>query len=158
MSGFVTMSAMATEYKQPPHIQEFILPDINIECRQYHLESILKIKKIIKQYELEIFRDGKLNSYDKIKRIKKIIKKTGKNIPCEFVDCKNKTYGFNNFCKACFRIEKGPLKDLFILRNLNTRISYLQEIISKSLANVIEKDELIDSIDEIIDYERVFLH
>ena len=149
------------ETKIPKTADDLQYSDISLDLRQRRLNSLMAMKKSLKDMQLKLVfipKNGELSKIDNVRdKIRIIRTKIDINklvSPCEYKTCVSSgksTPIYLNLCHECFpSLNTSDIKyDLMSIRNLLVRMSYLEEHISSSLSNQISKEDLLSAVNEV---------
>lgn len=140
--------------KIPKTASDLRYPIYPLEMRQSRLDGLVSVKKSLRSLELSLIFLPVDDSKDTLEAvIKKIgilqakIEMSGLKAPCESMVCASrnpKIFIYLSRCQSCCPQEKDhTLKSsLAVLRNVIQRITFLEEQVSSSLANLLTEPEL----------------
>lgn len=167
------------ETKIPKHAKDLRDPDISLDLRRKRLDQVLESKKKLKGMEIFLIFSPRIQnenstnneSFPKTRKalalIRTKIDQQNLTVPCEMGSCsggKPRVKLYKNLCDGCllekFNINENDITidsehknnivyDLMTIRNLHTRLAYLESELSSSLSNQLSRTELISVINEI---------
>lgn len=170
------------ESKIPKYANDLREPDISLDLRKKRLDQAQSSKKKLKSWEIDLVltsRDSSapdtkyLEARKNLRLIRDRIDRRNLTVPCELKSCSMGSPNvsiYKNICDACL-FEKfnlngsnieidnarrdSVLYDLMTLRNLITRLSFLESELSSSLSNQLSRDELINAVNEIDAIDKI---
>ncbi len=167
LQGDIAPPTEGDKYKDnmPKFATDLTIDQVPLKMRMDNLDTIQELRGNLKKIEIAIITDVPIDSLyyklkqaspDVMKRIKIIVDRSGILVECEIKDCDGKIPPYMNICKNCLIIPDGKARDLMILRNIDTRLAFLEHQISSSLSNQLTEKELLDATNEVAILSNMF--